>query len=124
MFLCVFHGTVQRLLLQRHEGVHQHLISTHHRARTITIGRNKSVTLEMGPRQGHHRFDTIERTSGEEYLVKCDIEDHPVVNNVGFLTTSGKNNAGVYVNLRCYAASLDGGCSVQQVGITKSTPGG
>jgi hypothetical protein len=27
-----------------------------------------------------------------EYLVKCEIEDHPVVNSVGFLATSGKNN--------------------------------
>ncbi len=49
----------------------------------------------------------MERTSEEEYMVKCEIEDHPVVNSVGFLAASGKNKAGVYANLRCYAASLD-----------------
>ena len=63
----------------------------------------------------------MERTSGEEDLVKCEIEDHPVVNNVGFLTGSGKNKVVVYANLRCYAACLNGDCSVQQVGIRMST---
>ena len=43
---------------------------------------------------------------------KCKIEDHPVVNSVGFLTVSGKNKAGIDTKLRCYASSLDGGCSV------------
>ena len=43
------------------------------------------------------------------------------MNSVGFLAVSGKNEAGVYVNLRCCASSLDGGCSVQQVGIRMSS---
>ena len=53
--------------------------------------------------------------------MKCEIEDHPVVNRVGFLATSGENKSGVYGNLRCSAASLDGDCSVQQVGIRMSS---
>ena len=62
----------------------------------------------------------MERTSGEEYLVKCEIEDHPVVNSVGFLSSSGKNKTDVYANLRCYGDSLDGNCSVEPVGIRMS----
>ena len=65
-------------------------------------------------------LDTNKRISEVEYLVKCEIEDQPVVNSVGFLAASGKNKAGVYANLRCYASSLDGACSVQQVGIRMS----
>ena len=54
----------------------------------------------------------MKRISEVEYLVKCEIEDHPVVNSMGFLAASGKNKEAVYDNLRCYADSLDGGCRV------------
>ena len=39
--------------------------------------------------------------------MKCEIEDHPVVNIMGFLAASGKNKVDVYANSRCYAVSLD-----------------
>jgi hypothetical protein len=63
----------------------------------------------------------MERTPEEEYLVKCENEDHPVVNSMGFLSTSGKNKSGTYANLRFYASFLDGVCNVQQVGIRMSS---
>ena len=53
--------------------------------------------------------------------MKCEIEDHPDVNSVGFLTVLEKNKLVVYANLRCYAASLDGDCSVQKVGMRMSS---
>ena len=43
----------------------------------------------------------MKRISEVEYLVKLEIEDHPVVNSVGFLSTSGKNIADVYTMLDC-----------------------
>ena len=69
-------------------------------------------------------LDTNKRISEVEYLVKCEIEDQPVVNSVGFLAASGKNKAGVYANLRCHATSLgviQPTLSVRELGGTQSS---
>jgi hypothetical protein len=51
-----------------------------------------------------------------EDLEKRAIEDLPVVSSVRFHAGDTTHKAGVYVNLRCSAASSHGGCGAKQVG--------
>jgi hypothetical protein len=49
--------------------------------------------------------------------LKCAIEDLHVVSSVSFHAGDKTHKAGVYANLRCSAASSNGGCGAKLVGL-------